>query len=206
MAYVINAKFDGQTPVCLEIVNAKKSTQYPLREVTPLELAQHRLSKKPGIVYKKNGKLYYTSFPATLKIYGQDDTLGTHLCGKNCDMICKGCRRTSDLTVPYQERYGKKFVEAVKASWRIEKYPFITEGIEAFNMISAYDALLVLECENFKVREPKKKNSSKSLHELKLGLAEFFWDDFDGSLTDMRRRINAQSSNKNNYTYTPPGF
>lgn len=206
MAYVMNVKLDGQTPVCLEVISEKKCKQHPFHEVTPRQLAQHRLSKKPGIVYKKNGKLYYTSFSAGLKVYGQDDTFGTHLCGKNCSMVCKGCRRTSDLTVPYQERYGRSFIEAVKASWRIEKYDFITEGIEAFNTGSSSDALIVLECKNHKVSDPKKKSGSKSLHELKLGLAGLVWDDFDGTLTDMRNRINAQTPKQNNYTYTPSGF
>lgn len=186
MSYAVYLRDD---PLALEVIDLQGIQKYPLREVTAFELAGLRLSKIPGVAYKKDDKLYYAEVPGTLRLSSQDANLGTHLCGKNCTMVCNGCPRTAALTVSFQERIGKKFVEAVKNSWRIEKYPFVTEGIEAFNMDANNDAFVVLQCENYALRLRTNDTPKKSLHDLKLSIANFVWDDFDGGIADMRERI-----------------
>lgn len=168
-----------------------ENTSYPLRQVSIKELIELRLSKVPGIVYKKDNCFFYAEVPGTLTLNnGKSDGIGNHLCGNQCAMVCKGCPRTSDLTVAYQQRFGKTYPMAVKSSWRIEKYDFIREGLESFNMNSSNDAFIVLQCENYKIL-PKKKISKKSTADLKVGLASYVWGDFDGTRRDMEKRLRA---------------
>jgi len=160
---------------------------YPLLEITIPELVEHRLSKVPGIVYKKDNKFFYASIPGTLSLNGK---FGRHACGKQCTMVCKGCPRTTALTVAYQERYGKSFREAVKDSWRIEKFDFVVEGLEAFNMNASNDAFIVLQCENYGVRFTDENAPKKTTAQLAVGLAQFVWEDFNGTtLKEVRNRI-----------------
>lgn len=163
-----------------------ESTIYPMRVVSAQELFNLRVSKAPGIVYKKNGILFYTKIPSTLHINGRD-SLGAHLCGKHCSQVCQGCPRTSALTVDFQEKsFEKDFVQAVKDSWRIEKYDFVFSALEAFNMENSNDACLIFNCDNFNVKTPEHGN----ITEKKLRLAGAYWDDFNShSITEMRARI-----------------
>lgn len=131
----------------------KESTFYDMRQVSPEELLELRFSRVPGIVYKRYNTLFYAPVPDTLAINGRDGDLGKHKCGCGCAKVCEGCLRTKDLTVEYQLKQGKTFREAVKKSWRIEKYDFIREGLETFNMNTANDAFIVLACENYTSRK-----------------------------------------------------
>ena len=166
----------------------KESSFYPMRQVSVKELIELRLSEVPGIVYKKDNCFFYAEVPGTLTLNGKADCIGKHMCGTQCTMICKGCPRTSDLTVAYQQRFGKTFPMAVKSSWRIEKYDFIREGLESFNMNSTNDAFIVLQCESY-MQAPKQKTTKKSTADLKAGLASFIWEDFHGSRAEMLARI-----------------
>ena len=70
--------------------------------------------------------------------------------------------------------------KAVTQSWRIEKYDFIQEGIEGFNMNGDRDSLRVISCKNYQTRN---KNNSKihRIHQKALtNLASLYFDDFDG--------------------------
>ena len=160
---------------------------YPLHQVTIPELIEHRLSKIPGIVYKNDNRFFYAAIPGTLSLNGKFER---HACGGNCTMVCKGCPRTRDLTVAYQLGSGKTFTAAVKNSWRIEKYDFIQEGIEAFNMNSTNDAFIVIQCENYCTRFDPEKTFKNAKVPLTVGLAQFVWDDFNGTtLKEVRARI-----------------
>ena len=168
--------------------------EFFFRNVTRKELMKLRLDGKPGAVYKIDGKLYYTEIPGDLKIIRMAEMASPHLCGKNCTNVCKDCPRTTDLTASFQERMGRQFPYTILDSWRIEKYDFIPEGLEAFNMDHQNDAFMVLECQNYKFSGPRLIRSCKSVADLKLGLAYFFWDDFDGTLRDKRNRIDSQKT------------
>lgn len=121
---------------------------YPLREVTAKELLKLRLSRIPGIVYKKEDKLFYTEIPGTISLNNKEGYFSTHACGFPCSMVCNGCPRTLDLSVAYRQRLEMKFPKAVLYSWRIEKYDFVREGLETFNMFDS-DEFIVLKCDNF---------------------------------------------------------
>lgn len=206
---VINLNMSNREPISLQAVYEKEKydekgnllnerdefmQEFFFREVTVDELMKLRLGRKPGAVYKIGGKFYYTEIPGHLKIIRLSEAAGPHLCGKDCTNVCKDCTRTSDLTAAFQERMGRKFPYTILESWRIEKYDYITEGLEAFNMSNQNDAFMVLDCQNYKVSGPRLLTVNKSVADLKVGLANFYWDDFHGTLQDMRRRINSQKT------------
>ena len=147
---------------CLQVTDLTNSSTHkiPLKEVSKKELMLIRLRETPGIVYKKGTQLFFAAVPEGFKISGQEISVGNHLCGKDCSKVCKGCPRTADLTLSYQIRLGKDFTTAVCDSWRIEKYQFVTEGIEAFNMGANFDAMLVMGCSCYTSRKPKVVNIS----------------------------------------------
>ena len=147
----VEIRREEYVPKELLVISPDETTDvYPLVEVTRKELAEHRLSQKSGLVLKEDNKLYYTPIPGNIRVFVQEFSHSQHLCGKACAGTCAGCARTQDLTVDYQIRsFRKDFFNAVKDSWRIEKYPFITKGIESFNMHANTTAMVVLECENY---------------------------------------------------------
>ena len=122
---------------------------FTLREINPVELIEIRLNKSPGVVYKKDNQLFYSPFSGEFNLGGKEDNLGEHLCACDCSMVCRGCPRTAALTVAYQQRIGCDFYTSVKNSWRIEKYTFVHEGIETFNMDTCNEAFIVLKCDNY---------------------------------------------------------
>ena len=168
----------------------KEVNEYPMQEVSAEELMKHRLSKKPGVVYKRGGTLFYATVPNTLNLNTDfERAFGKHACGEHCSMVCQGCPRTSDFTVNSQKRYGKTFSRAVHDSWRIEKYPFVLEGIESFNMGSTSEACLIFKCENYKTRSKMNTYGIRPSKDAKLSLAHLYWDDFNGDYNEMRLRI-----------------
>ena len=170
----------------------EEASSYPMRQVSAQELMKLRLSKKPGVVYKKDNTLFYAAIPGHFNLTGRANSLGKHACGEHCTMVCKGCHRTDDLTVAYQQRIHRQkqpFKTAVLKSWRIEKYDFVQEGLESFNMDKQNDSFIVLRCENFQFREVKKQLSTEAVGALKAGLASYVWDDFSGNRTEMIKRM-----------------
>ena len=168
--------------------------QYPMYKVSEKELMNHRLSKIPGVVYKKGSTLFYTTIPNTLNLNTDfERSNGKHACGEHCTMVCRGCPRTRDFTVNSQIRFGKTFARAVNDSWRIEKYPFVLEGIESFNMGTTSEACLIMSCENYKTRYKGNPSAVRPTKDLKLNLANLYWDDFNGDYTEMRNRIKSQT-------------
>lgn len=163
---------------------------YPMTQVTVPELIKLRLSKVPGVVYKKEDQFFYAQIPGTLDLNGKQDRLGKHLCGCNCSLVCNGCPKVAALTVAFQQRFGKNFPVAVRDSWRIEKYDFIREGLETFNMNSSNEAFMVLVCESFQTRSKEQRKSKATANDLKLSLANFVWEDANiTSIAEMRTRI-----------------
>lgn len=171
-----------------------EANEYPMRKVSAEELMKHRLSKLPGIVYKKNSTLFYTSVPSTLNLNTDfERSSGKHACGEHCSMVCRGCPRTSDFTVNSQIRYGKTFPRAVHDSWRIEKYPFVLEGIESFNMGATSEACLIFKCKDYKTRYKGNSSGTRPSKDAKLNLAHLYWDDFNGDYNEMRLRIKSHT-------------
>lgn len=157
----------------------KKDQTYKFKEVSAKELFEIRLKPERGVVYKKNGRLFYALLDRNVNFYQNDEF---HLCGKNCSNVCKGCPRTRDLTVPYQFRYIPNRKIAVERSWRIEKYDFITEAAESFNMTHDKDSCLVISCSNYqtKGRQPVVLSRTE-LERKKVSLAALHFEDFSGN-------------------------
>ncbi len=177
----------------------EKVDTYFLHQVTVQELMELRLTKIPGIVYKKENRLFYSAISGELNLAGKADDLGKHACGQECTRVCKDCPRTKALTVAYQQRFGKSFHIAVKDSWRIEKYNFIHEGLETFNMFAQNDAFIVLQCENYQVNTTKRRMSHADVSALKLGLASYAWEDFGGTRAEMLQRLKANGVRGNTF-------
>lgn len=165
---------------------------YSLRQIDVRELMMLRLSKVPGIVYKKGNLFFYSAISGEFNLAGKSDDIGKHACSQQCTMVCKGCPRTSALTVAYQQRIGESFKASVVNSWRIEKYDFVLEGLETFNMFGQNDAFIVLRCENYQVSTTQTRLSHKNLNTLKVGLANYMWEDFNGNYIDMIKRLNVK--------------
>ena len=161
-----------------EYLNIQKDEVYKFREVTSEELLQIRMSKQPGVVYKKGGILFVATVKRSMSVY----TLGKkHLCAEECLRVCRGCPRTRDITVAYQQRIGKSFTQAVYNSWRIEKYDFVIEGIEAFNMGADKDAFFVFSCAAYdKKNRTCKKIDRGDIENAKVKLASTYYEDFNG--------------------------
>lgn len=172
---------DSGIPTTLHI---GKSITYHLRQVTPTELYNIRLAGKQGIVYKYDSNLFYTELTKniTISINGKP-----HLCGLDCTRVCKDCPRTKDLTVDYQLKFCKNLTRAIYNSWRIEKYDFITEGIEIFNMKDFLDSQYVCACTKYEKSTRIPQKGLKGNHEKKLALVCLLFEDFDGkSMSDFR--------------------
>ena len=165
---------DEGLPLSLRI---KKNEIYTFKEVTPEELFEVRMSEQRGVVYKKDGRLFYTPVNSNVILYHNEEF---HLCGKNCSRVCVDCPRTRDLTVPYQMKFTFDKAKAVENSWRIEKYDFITEGAEGFNMNGDRDSCLVISCENYETRNKTAPKSRLAQEKLKVNLASIYFEDFDG--------------------------
>lgn len=167
---------------------------YVMYEVNPQDLMDIRLSNVPGAVYKKGEHFFYAPISGNMNFAGKtDNSFGNHLCGEQCTQVCKGCPRTRDLTVAYQQRIGKKtFRTATDKSWRIEKYDFIYEGLETFNMSNQNDAFIVFQCGNYSSAKNTRKPSHKDIGKLKAGLASFVWEDFSGNRSEMLLRLKSK--------------
>lgn len=121
-------------------------TDYPLREVTLVELLNLRFSKKPGLVLKVKGQFFYTQIQKDLRLNG-NHTPYIHLCGDGCKKVCKHCPKVDAWTVDFHRKQGHSFRNAVILSGRIEKYDFIPMAFESFN--TTLDAYGIIECKIF---------------------------------------------------------
>ena len=129
--------------------------EYKLREVTKEELFEHRLSNKPGLVFKDNDKLWYTELPND-KVRFKDVERKSlrHMCSSDYECCSRlsalpdpqGCACVRDESFGPYRRAAKFRTHLCKVSLRIEKYSFLTYAIETFNMVE--DCLKVLSCKN----------------------------------------------------------
>lgn len=132
-----------------KVKNTSTDYYFSLKEVTVDELCKHRMKKKPGFVYKERDKLFLASIPKNLRLSVTNDI---HLCSYS-DKVCRflsassdpsiGCPKVRDRIVSESE-YKNSPEKAMLTSKRIEKYDFITRGMETFNTVD--DSLIVLEC------------------------------------------------------------
>lgn len=166
-------------PVKKKIGNLFKKTKisehistesFPLREVSFTELQSLRRSNTPSFVLKRDGKLFYTKVPNTLKLLNCR-LLGTHKCShenKTCGRLSAapdelgGCAKVrGTITSSDVKDFSKPILG-------IELFPWITYGYETFNMgrytenpTSTLDVFVVLSCEHYLAKPIKVKQEEK---------------------------------------------
>ena len=158
----------------------KIENRYAFREVTRKTAAQMRLRNVPYCVLRLGNKIYIAILPKeylTRPLPLRDESLIHH-----CDK-CKfchalpvskgGCEKVKDRllealtsqtlqkleddlqnkTPEEQEKIKTRFVECLKESMRLEKYPFISYGLEVVH--TPNEMLVVSECKRFVFDEPR---------------------------------------------------
>lgn len=142
-----------------KLVNQKIATiggqEYKLRPVTRKELLGLRLSNRPGLVFKDDTQLWYTELPnERIRFNAIERKKLKHRCSSEyecCERLSAdydpvGCACVRDESFGKYRRSSKNRAFRCKECMRIEKYDFITYGIETFNMVE--DNLKVISCKN----------------------------------------------------------
>jgi len=150
---------------------------FRLEEITPEELALHRISGIPFFVLKTDGKFYYCSIPSNINV-SSSFILGTHCC--------------SGAKYDCMKMYAKSDEEGGCAKVRdriphIEKYDFITTGYEIYYP-DERSTLTVIDCKHYKLDQPRPINLNSS--KLKLGLAQNVWP-YVSSREEVRKLVKA---------------
>lgn len=143
-----------------------KPIRFELVEVTAEEVSIHRQNGVPGFVLKDNGKLFFTQIPETMTFLSSN-----LLCPHKCAVAGKECRR---LSAASDADGGCEKVR--NHATYIERYPWITRGFESFN--TKLDSFVVSTCEHYEKCPPRtNKHSMQEVNDLKLGIAQYIWED-----------------------------
>ena len=117
----------------------KEHVILPLREVSLEQIEKIRRCRIPSFLYKYNGKFFYTKIAKKSIIHLKDVE---HCCSTQHHM----CIHLSPLR---DEEGGCQKVRDIGRKKRIEKYPWITEGYETFNLSGGDEQFIVIKCEHF---------------------------------------------------------
>lgn len=165
-------------PVKEEIArDTERIATYQFREITVEELKSLRKTKTPSFVYKEYERYFYCEIPYD-KSFLATNELGNHMCSCQAIGCCERLSAASDKDGGCAKVRGY--------SIGIEKYPYIQTGYETFN--TSNDVFVVLSCQNFKLCESTTQTSRDHILQLKVGLAQFVWDDID-NIGQVRKRI-----------------
>ena len=159
----------------------KKVKEIHFEEITSSEIEEKRSSGIPGFIVKDNGNYYYAQIPQGMKFTG--NVLGQHMCVPTSDCVCARLSAKPD-----EEGGCAKVRDRIS---HIEKYDWITQGYETFN--TNQDCLIVKECSHYTPNAPRVHYTPKELEALKIGIAQFVWDDVT-SMAEVRERT------RKNYT------
>ena len=129
--------------------------EYRLQQVNEKQLFQLRLSDKPSLVFKYGKQLWYTELPdEKIRFSAIERKQLSHRCSSEYE-CCKrlsadvdpiGCASVRDESFGKYRKSPQNRASRCKDCMRIEKYSFITYGIETFNMVE--DNLKVISCKN----------------------------------------------------------
>ncbi|MBR2725782.1 hypothetical protein IKE87_00725 [Candidatus Saccharibacteria bacterium] len=160
-----------------------ESEDYPLHEVLPETVRIIRDSGQPGFVLKKDGKLFCTTHPHVRRFQARLDgikTNGIHKCSEK-DMICRRLSALSDAEGGCAKIRDEDFA--------IEKYPFITEGYEFFNINQ--NCFVVLGCQhwipNYNANATPKLQQ-KDVSSRKLAIAQYVWPEVK-TISDLKKKL-----------------
>jgi len=120
-------------------------------EVSKEQIFLLRLQKKSFIVIKSGGKLYVAFLGNANMLKARAAITRNHKC-RNCanfynEKLRKLCPKVADFSEEACRTYTRSDEEAIRESKRIEKYPFIKEGMECVNSIGSF---IVAGCSHFK--------------------------------------------------------
>lgn len=128
---------------------------YPLIPATPKDILARRMEKSPFLIVLNKRRLAIVEIPENFSL---SSIALPHRCSecKRCYARAEsngGCRKISDFPITVQE--NAKIVRDITTSCRIEKYAFITLGIETCG--TKNDSLVVARCEHFEQdsKEPR---------------------------------------------------
>ncbi len=144
----------------LEDGNLEENVLY-FSKISVDEIFEKRIGNTPGLVLKKNQEYFFTEIPADLGCFGiakHKCYCNGHLCKKLSakDDLHGGCVKVRDIPI---EAFSKKSKQKLKNACRIEKYDFITEGIESFNTKNNF--FIVIECTHYEKSNPPTKPEKK---------------------------------------------
>lgn len=135
-----------------------KCVKIEFKKTNEHEIIRQRFRSKPGIVMKRDNELYLADLPKGFRLNFFKHLLAVHKC-RNCAHLSAkpdrygGCAKVRDRTVRYmygeeaQERRRTELLRDITWSQRIEKYAFIKEGMETFNVPTL--ETFVVDCSNF---------------------------------------------------------
>jgi len=121
------------------------------------QVLQKRSNNECATVLKFQGNLYLLSdsdLEERIK-----SALGKHLCSDCTIFSGTLCPKVLDLPRELCLRKGYTRIEGIADSKRIEKYDFITEGIECFNTCD--DFFVVTKCARFENADLKRKKEKE---------------------------------------------
>lgn len=158
-----------------------------LRRVTKEELKEIRETSGPSFVAKINGVFYYTEMeilpdpdhPDEQSMFSRLKTSEQLNKPHACSYDKKCCRR---LSAASDEKGGCAKVREHKG---LDELDWITDGYETFNMKP--EVFRVIKCSHYEDCPPHKEYTAKEIRNLRLGLAQFVWDDVT-SMEEVRRR------------------
>ena len=187
---IFDVKYLEKYTICNTGLKVLKKERFPFQEVSKKELMKARLQKKPTLILKQGEKLYICTLPEGTNL-PLNFLPVKHLCS-SCDRCSAaddekgGCQKVRDFGLAttvhfynifnsndyafknknpeeYKKERKKAFLKAVSESRRIEKYPFITYGLETIHMRP--NPFIVLDCEHFKAYpSPKYINKAEALN------------------------------------------
>lgn len=153
--------------------------------ITVPEIKKLRQTSQPTFILKRYGKYFYSEVPADMNFL-TSKIVGSH----KCALFNKECTHLS----PASDADGG-CAKVREKSTGIEKYPWILEGYEAFNM--EHDVFSVVTCDHYE-RSPKRHYRKLTPLESRVAqtaLAQYLWDGI--SLEDVRKKItHAEESNE----------
>lgn len=196
VTYRIKRELHPESGIPYKILSKKKirtetkSSEFSFNKVTAKEVESYRESGVPCFLLKVEGELSLAIIPDSIN-FTASNMLGEHLCSA-------AKRECSRLSAASDENGGCAKVREYASC--IEKYPWITSGYETFN--TKHDSFIVAKCLHYKKCPPRPKLSAREISRLKLGLAQYVWDDVN-SLAEVQARkmgISLEALKKKNTT------
>lgn len=157
-----------------------KPLEFKLVEVTEAWIAQRRKTTIPTFILKTEGRFYATEIPKDMSFVASGLLGGRH----KCAVAGNECGR---LSAAKDEKGGCAKVR--NKSIGIEKYPWITQGYETINTIT--NSFFVAECEHYEKCPPRTYLPVAELNKLKLGIAQYVWEDVE-TIEEVKSRRRAR--------------